>query len=59
MKKEDYKRQLIIANTLYEMGIDDLIIQKITTIEKKDLEEYRLNIKKNRNIVDKKKDKSI
>ena len=59
MKKEDYKRQLIIANTLYEMGIDDLIIQKITTVEKKDLEEYRLNIKKNRNIVDKKKDKSI
>ena len=59
MKKEDYKRQLVIANTLYEMGLDQQIIQKITTIEKQDLDEYRLNIKKNINSVDNKNDKSI
>ena len=28
MKKEDYQRQLIIANSLYELGIDVDLIKK-------------------------------
>ena len=55
MKKEDYKRQLIIANSLYEMGIDVDLIKQITTVNKDDLSIYRLNQQKNSNTVDKKK----
>ena len=43
MKKEDYKRQLIIANSLYEMGIDVDLIKQITTVNKDDLSIYRLH----------------
>ena len=55
MKKEDYKRQLIIANSLYEMGIDVDFIKQITTVNKDDLSIYRLNQQKNSNNIDKKK----
>jgi len=55
MKKEDYKRQLIIANSLYEMGIDVDLIKQITTVNKDDLSIYRLNQQKNSNNIDKKK----
>ena len=41
MNKERYKRQLVIANTLYEMGIDADLIKTITTISSKDLDKYR------------------
>lgn len=56
MKKEDYKRQLIIANSLYELGIDEDVIKTITTISKSDLEKYREEVTKN---VDKKNDNNI
>lgn len=56
MKKEDYKRQLIIANSLYELGIDENVIKTITTISKSDLEKYREEVTKN---VDKKNDNNI
>ena len=38
MKQEDYKRQLVIANSLYEMGVDINLIKQITTVKKVDLE---------------------
>ncbi|MDY2888103.1 MAG: hypothetical protein SOU19_00885 [Candidatus Caccosoma sp.] len=41
MDKEDYKRQLAIANSLYEMGLDMELIKKITTVSKKDLFDYK------------------
>ena len=41
MNKEKYDRQLVIANTLYEMGIDIDLIKTITTVNKKDLDNYR------------------
>ncbi len=41
MNKEDYKRQLAIANSLYEMGLDMELIKKITTVSKKDLFDYK------------------
>lgn len=54
MKKEDYKRQLIIANSLYELGIDVDLIKQITTVNSSDLSLYRLKQEKSRNNVDKK-----
>ena len=41
MNKEKYDRQLVIANTLYEIGIDIDLIKTITTVNKKDLDNYR------------------
>ena len=41
MDKKDYKRQLAIANSLYEMGLDMELIKKITTVSKKDLFDYK------------------
>ena len=41
MKKEDYQRQLIIANSLYELGIDVDLIKTITTVAANDLLEFR------------------
>ena len=42
MNKEDYKRQLIIANSLYELGLDVDLIKQITTVNSNDLDLYRL-----------------
>ena len=47
MKQEDYKRQLVIANSLYEMGVDVNLIKQITTVNKVDLENYRKDSAKN------------
>ena len=44
MKQEDYKRQLVIANSLYEMGVDINLIKQITTVKKVDLENKILEI---------------
>ena len=41
MNKEKYDKQLVIANTLYEMGLDVDLIKTITTVNKKDLDNYR------------------
>ena len=41
MNKEKYDKQLVIANTLYEMGIDVDLIKTITTVNSKDLDKYR------------------
>ena len=41
MNKEKYDKQLVIANTLYEMGIDIDLIKTITTVSSKDLDKYR------------------
>ena len=41
MKKDDYKRQLVIANSLFELGMDVDLIKKITTVNKNDLDNYR------------------
>ena len=41
MNKEKYDKQLVIANTLYEMGIDIDLIKTITTVSKPDLDKYR------------------
>ncbi|MCI5744887.1 MAG: hypothetical protein MR270_01230 [Erysipelotrichaceae bacterium] len=59
MKDEDYKRQLIIANTLYELGIDNDIITQITTISSDDLSIYRKIKENSRKKIDSKKDKDI
>lgn len=59
MNKEDYKRQLIIANSLYELGLDVDLIKQITTVNSNDLDLYRLKNQKNKNNVDKKNNKSI
>ena len=59
MNKEDYKRQLIIANSLYELGLDVDLIKQITTVNSSDLDLYRLKNQKNKNTVDKKNNKSI
>ena len=56
MKQDDYKRQLVIANSLYEMGVDLTLIKQITTVNKVDLENYRKDIAKP---VDKKSNKDI
>lgn len=56
MKKNDYKRQLVIANSLYELGIDESIIKTITTVSKNDLINYRKEIAKK---VDKKNNNNI
>ena len=56
MKQEDYKRQLVIANSLYEMGVDINLIKQITTVKKVDLENYRKDIQKP---VDNKSNKDI
>ena len=42
MKKEDYKRQLVIANSLYELGLNLQLINKITTVSSLDLDEGSL-----------------
>ena len=52
MKQEDYKRQLVIANSLYEMGLDEDLIKKITTVNSKDLNEYRKTYQKKSKDVD-------
>ena len=52
MKQEDYKRQLVIANSLYEMGLDQTLITKITTVKFKDLSEYRKTQQKTSKNVD-------
>ena len=59
MNKEDYKRQLIIANSLYVLGLDVDLIKQITTVNSNDLDLYRLKNQKNKNNVDKKNNKSI
>ena len=41
MNKEKYNKQLVIANTLYEMGLDVDLIKTITTVKKIDLDKYR------------------
>ena len=41
MNKEKYNKQLVIANTLYEMGLDIVLIKSITTVKKIDLDKYR------------------
>lgn len=52
MKQEDYKRQIVIANSLYEMGLNKDLIQKITTVNFKDLSEYRKTYQKKSKDVD-------
>ena len=59
MKETDYKRQLIIANSLYELGIDTDIIKTITTVNSKDLLDYRKDQEKLRKHIDNKKDKDL
>lgn len=59
MEKEDYKRQLVIANSLYELGLDVDLIKKITTVESDDLSLYRIKNQKKSNDIDKKNKKSI
>ena len=59
VKQEDYKRQLIIANSLYEMGIDVDIIKTITTVSSDDLLDYRKVQERNSKKIDKSKDKDI
>lgn len=41
MNKEDYQRQLIIANSLYEIGMNIDLIETITTVSFIDLNNYR------------------
>jgi len=59
MKDEDYKRQLVIANSLYEMGIDIDLIKRITTVSSEDLAKYRDKNKIKRKDIDKKNNKDI
>jgi hypothetical protein len=59
MKKEDYKRQLVIANSLYELGLNLQLINKITTVSSLDLDEYRKSLKIKTNNVDKKDSEDI
>ena len=59
MKEEDYKRQLVIANSLYEMGIDVDLIKKITTVTSEDLAKYRDKTKNSQKNIDKKNNKDI
>ena len=59
MKKEDYKRQLVIANSLYELGLNLQLINKITTVSSLNLDEYRKSVKIKTNNVDKKDDEDI
>lgn len=35
------KRQMLIANSLYELGVEEDIIKSITTMEMKDILNYR------------------
>lgn len=35
------KRQLLIANSLYELGIEEDVIRSITKVEMKDILNYR------------------
>ncbi len=58
MKKEDYQRQLIIANSLYELGIDVDLIKTITTVAANDLLEFRKK-QDQQNDIDNSKDESI
>lgn len=44
---QDYKRQLMIANSLYEMGIDNDLIKLVTTIQHDELLAYRSKKAKN------------
>lgn len=55
MDKKDHERQLIIANSLYELGLDEDVIKCITTIDAKDLDLYRLSLKKESKSIDKTK----
>lgn len=57
MKQEDYKRQLIIANSLYELGLDVDLIKTITTVNATDLLEFRQS--KQKEAIDKTKDEDI
>ena len=59
MKEEDYKRQLVIANSLYEMGIDIDLIKRITTVSSEDLAKYRDKNKIKRKDIDNKNNKDI
>ncbi len=59
MKEEDYKRQLIIANSLYEMGVDVDLIKQITTVSSNDLINFREKQEKCRKNIDNKKDDEI
>jgi hypothetical protein len=59
MKQEDYKRQLVIANSLYEMGIDIDLIKRITTVSSEDLAKYRDKNKIKRKDIDNKNNKDI
>ena len=53
MKKTDYKRQLVVANSLFELGLDMNLISKITTVSSTDLNKYRDDIKNNDKNIDK------
>ncbi len=35
------KRQMLIANSLYELGVEEDVIKSITTMEMKDILNYR------------------
>lgn len=59
MKEENYKRQLIIANSLYEMGVDVDLIKQITTVSSNDLINFREKQEKCRKNIDNKKDDEI
>ena len=59
MDKEKYNRQLVIANSLYELGMNQDLIKTITTISSLDLDNYRKSLKNKANFVDKKSSEDI
>ena len=59
MKKENYERQLVIANSLYELGMNQDLIKTITTISSSDLDNYRKSLKNKANFIDKKTNEDI
>ena len=59
MKKENYERQLVIANSLYELGMNQDLIKTITTISSSDLDNYRKSLKNKTNFIDKKTNEDI
>ena len=59
MDKEKYNRQLVIANSLYELGMNQDLIKAITTISSLDLDNYRKLLKNKANFVDKKSSEDI
>ena len=59
MDKDKYNRQLVIANSLYELGMNQDLIKTITTISSLDLDNYRKSLKNKANFVDKKSSEDI